>query len=156
MTLAMIQQAVAAALTGGAITNGLDADALTLAGELLVAKRRTEAAGWLPRTARALGPSFRARFREHARAFRPAGWNHPQCDAIAFARSVIGDRSLPAAVRDLGRYEQALVRANQAGPFLIALRLPRHAGDDAPPAGLHLWWRWHRQARLISLRLPLL
>jgi hypothetical protein len=156
MNLATLQHAVARALTCRGVSPDLDVHALTLAGELLVAKRRGEAAGWLPRTVNALGSSFRPRFAVHARERQPSGWNHPRSDAISFAETLIADRTLAGALRDLARFEQAQARSAQPCPFVIALRFPRHSDQHAaPPTGLHLWWRWHRQARLRYLRVPL-
>lgn len=156
MSLATLQYAVACALTGREVSPDLDGHALTLAGELLVAKRRGEAAGWLPRTVDALGSDFRQRFALHARERQPSGWNHPRADAISFAETLIADRTLAGALRDLARFEQAQARAAQPGPLVLAVRFPHHSDQHAaPPAGLHLWWRWHRQARLRHLRVRL-
>lgn len=156
MSLATLQHAVACALTGRGVSPDLDVHALTLASELLVAKRRGEAAGWLPRTVNALGSAFRQRFAAHARERQPSGWNHPRADAISFAETLIADHTLAGAVRDLARFELAQAQAAQPGAFVITLRVPRRSDQHAtPPAGLHLWWRWHHQARLRYLNVPL-
>ncbi len=158
MTLAAIQSAVAMALTNGQLAPDLDAPALTLARELLVAKRRSEAGGWLPCTVAGLGQSFRERFATFAvvtQTRHDHEWNHPRADAIAFAQSVISDRTLPSTLRQIARYERAQARASRPGPFVIALHCsPSTDNPHAPHAGTHLWWRWHRGARLRYLRLP--
>jgi len=156
MSLHALQQQVARALTGqadGQADSGND-PGLILASEVLVAKRRVEAASWLPRTSRTLGTDFTRRFAEHARSYRPRGWNHPRDDAIAFASLVVADRSLTQMIRNLAAYEHAQTRAAAPGPLFIAHHWQHDpARTDAGP-GTHLWWRWGRRARLCHLQLP--
>ena len=73
MTLAELQTQLARALTGHGISENLNAADLTLAAELLVAKRRLEAASWLPRTSRILGSEFARRFARFIKNHRPSG-----------------------------------------------------------------------------------
>jgi hypothetical protein len=149
MTLATLQSAIATALIGGELPAGHDQHALRLAGVLLMAKRRVEAAAWLPRTRDALGPAWTSRFEQHAATYRPNGWNHPRDDAMAFAASVAEDPRLPRAIRDLARFEQQQAQATIARPFYAALVVPRHAqGAARALAGVHVWWRWRASGRL--------
>ena len=154
MSLLALQQRVARVLTGQSTSNSDDDAGLTLAGELLVAKRRVEAASWLPRTSRALGTDFTSRFAEHARHYRPRGWNHPRDDAATFAALVAADRSLTRVIRDQAVYESAQVRAAAPGPFVIAHHLQHDPTRTNARPGSHVWWRWGRRARLRHLHLP--
>lgn len=154
MTLRTLQHQVARVLAGQTGPDEGGHAGLTLAAELLVAKRRVEAGSWLPRTARALGPTFARRFADHARRHRPRGWNPPRDDAAAFAALIASDRDLPRAIRDVAAYEQALALGAAPGPLFLVRHL--HADPTRPDgrAGIHLWWRWHRRARLRHLALP--
>lgn len=150
--LSSLQSAIATALIGGALPLGPDHHALRLASVLLVAKRRVEAAAWLPRTREALGPAWNQRFEHHAATYRPSGWNHPRDDALGFAASIAGDPRLPRTIRDTARFEALQARATLARPFLAAFVVPR--GTDGPlrsQAGVHLWWRWRASGRLHHL-----
>jgi hypothetical protein len=90
----------------------------------LIAKRRNEVAKILPATCRSLGDRFAGLFREHAEAFIPAGIHRHDGDALAFARFLcVPGRTpgLPAAMRDIARWEAALVQVRQSGRPLLRL-----------------------------------
>lgn len=154
MNLQALQQRVARVLTGQAARDHSDDPGLTLASELLVAKRRVEAASWLPRTSRVLGTEFTRRFAEHARHYRPRGWNHPRDDAVAFAALIAADRGLTHVIRDHAVYEGALARAAAPGPFIIVQHLQYDPTRTNARPGIHVWWRWCQRARLRHLHLP--
>ncbi len=154
MNLSALQAHVARALTGQTVAGDGEPPGTVLAGELLVAKRRVEAASWLPRTSRSLGPDFARRFTAHARCYRPRGWNHARDDAIAFATKVSADRGLTPATRDAARYEAALALCAVPGPWLIARHLQHDPTRADGGPGSHLWWRWSRHARLRHLGFP--
>jgi hypothetical protein len=155
MTLADVQRAVATALIGGDLPDGYDQHALRLASVLLVAKRRVEAAAWLPLTREVLGPQWNARFELHAASYRPTGWHHPRDDAIAFADSIASDPRLPRAIRDTARFEILQARSTIAQPFLAAFVAIATANSPLRSvAGVHVWWRWSTRGRLRRFHLP--
>ena len=155
MKLAELQIQIARALTGHDMSEKLNAADLTLAAELLVAKRRIEAASWLPRTSRILGSNFTRRFADFAKNHRPTDRHHPRTDAAAFASVIIADRGLSRRARDIAAYEDAQARAGAPGPLFITQRVQiggRKCDDTL--AGIHLWWRWSRRSHLHYLHLP--
>jgi hypothetical protein len=155
MTLAELQTQLARALTGHDIHEKLNAADLTLAAELLVAKRRLEAASWLPRTSRILGSEFARRFARFIKNHRPSGRIHPRTDAIDFASAIAADRGLPRRTRDVAAYEEAQARAGAPGPLFITQRVQTNGTQrDDNLAGIHLWWRWSRRSHLHHVRLP--
>jgi hypothetical protein len=155
MTLAELQIQLARALIGHDIHEKLNAADLTLAAELLVAKRRLEAASWLPRTSRILGSEFARRFARFAKNHRPSGRIHPRTDAIDFASAIAADRGLPRRTRDVAAYEEAQARAGAPGPLFITQRVQTNGTQrDDNLAGIHLWWRWSRRSHLHHVRLP--
>ena len=155
MTLAELQTQLARALTGHGISENLNVADVTLAAELLVAKRRIEAASWLPRTSRILGSEFVRRFARFAKNHRPSGSIHPRTDAIDFASTIAADRGLPRRTRDVAAYEEAQARAGAPGPLFIAQRVQTDGTQrDDTLAGIHLWWRWSRRSHLRYVHLP--
>jgi hypothetical protein len=155
MTLAELQTQLARALIGHDIHEKLNAADLTLAAELLVAKRRLEAASWLPRTSRILGSEFARRFATFVKNHRPSDSIHPRSDAAAFASAIAADRGLLRHTRDVAAYEEAQARAGAPGPLFITQRVQIDGTQrDDTLAGIHLWWRWSRRSHLHHVRLP--
>ena len=155
MKLAEMQIQLARALIGHGISENLNVADITLAAELLVAKRRIEAASWLPRTSRILGSEFARRFARFVKNHRPSGRIHPRTDAIDFANSIAADRGLPRRTRDVAAYEEAQARAGAPGPLFITQRVQTNGTQrDDNLAGIHLWWRWSRRSHLHHVRLP--
>ena len=155
MKLAELQIQIARALIGHDIHENLNAADLTFAAELLVAKRRLEAASWLPRTSRILGSEFARRFARFVKNHRPSGRIHPRTDAIDFANSIAADRGLPRRTRDVAAYEEAQARAGAPGPLFITQRVQiDETQRDDNLAGINLWWRWSRRSHLYHVRLP--
>lgn len=149
MSLATLQTAITTALIGGQLPAGYDPHALRLAGVLLVAKRRVEAAAWLPRTRQIMGPAWAPHFDEHAATFRPRGWIHSRDDALAFTARIAHDHRLPRAIRDLARFEAMQTRATLARGFLCIFAMPRYSSVQLHSvAGMHFWWRWSPRGRL--------
>lgn len=93
----------------------------------LLRKREAEVRGLLPRTAQALGDSFRTRFEDYARNRPTEGTHRHHDDAIGFARRL--DDGSPAG--ELACYEAAWVEMWR-GRRLLARRF-RHAVDEADP-----------------------
>jgi predicted nucleic acid-binding protein len=155
MKLRELQIQIARALAGHGISENLNATDLTLAAELLVAKRRIEAASWLPHTSRILGSEFARRFAAHAIHHRPSCRHHPRTDAAAFASMIAADRGLPRRTRDVAAFEEAQARAGAPGPLFITQRLQIDGTQrDDTLSGIHLWWRWNRRSHLRYVHLP--
>jgi hypothetical protein len=123
MDLAEFQKELAASLTGRQpVPEGVDPEALTRARASLEAKRRRVAGQLLPRLRTVLGPSWAARFQEHADRYIPAGMLHHVDDAWELAEAI---------EREAHGRDPKLWRA--AHDDLVSLRL-RHVRDTRQSA----------------------
>lgn len=141
MALDDLQRKLAASLTGRQpAPEGLDPEAVAWTRDSLESKRRRAACHLLPRLKSALGPSWVARFQEHARTYIPAGMLHHVDDAWAFAESIERTAQDPnvclAAQDDLVSLRLRYVRdprqkafriRERRGPLLALLHTPQRA-----------------------------
>ena len=89
MELAEFQKELAASLAGRQpVPEGVDPEALARTRGSLEAKRRRAAGHLLPRLRTVLGPSWAARFQEHAERYIPMGMLHHVDDAWELAETV--------------------------------------------------------------------
>jgi hypothetical protein len=142
--LAEIQRALAASLARRApCPPQWDAAAVERAAWALEAKRRRAAAHLVPTLRRALGWSWRARFREHAAAYAPAGMLYHVDDAWELAEYLARSPGPPlrgAARRDLAMLRRRYVR--NRGRDLDRIRERQRLLDVA-----RRWLKrgWHRE-----------
>ena len=89
MELAEFQKELAASLAGRQpVPEGVDPEALARARSSLETKRRRAAGHLLPRLRTVLGPSWAARFQEHAERYIPVGMLHHVDDAWELAEAI--------------------------------------------------------------------
>ncbi len=125
----------------------------------LVEKRCGEVMGLLPRTARVLGPGFRARFRTYAAAGAPQGVRKHRADAVGFAAELSraaarGEPGFPPWLGELARYEASWLEASDPTRRLIVrrFRVPipmladaiRRGESPGVPAARGTWCVWWR------------
>lgn len=133
-----LQRKLAASLTGRQpAPEGLDPEAVAWTRDSLESKRRRAACHLLPRLKSALGPSWVARFQEHAGRYIPAGMLHHVDDAWAFAETMESDPALrQPAQDDLVSLRLRFVRdprqdahriRERRGPLLALLHTPQRA-----------------------------